>query len=416
MTGDYERSEDALPGHKRRQLLLIALASLGAKTLWFSASAVVPQLTEAWRLDGGAQAWLTLSVQLGFVVGAFISASLNLPDRYDPHHVFAFSCALAAMANLALPLLEPPLSVVLWLRGLTGAALAGVYPTGMKLVTTWYERDRGFGVGVLIAALTAGAAAPHLINAVPLGGAGGMPAWQSVLKLTSLLGFVAAAIALGPIRCGPYSASRAPFDWRYLVRIFRDRPLRLVNFGYLGHMWELYAMWPWAPLFLLASYQAAGFSPVAGRLAGFATVAIGSIGCVVAGRLGDRYGRSRVTALCLAISGSCCLIVGFFFATPLVLTAVALCWGLTVVADSGQFSAAASELADPRYVGTVLTVQTGVGFLLTMVSIRLVPSLVDLLGWRYVFMVLAIGPLIGIVSMLRLRRLPAAVKMAGGNR
>ena len=144
MTGDYERGEDALPGHKRRQLLLIALASLGAKTLWFSASAVVPQLTEAWRLDGGAQAWLTLSVQLGFVVGAFISASLNLPDRYDPRHVFAFSCALAAMANLALPLLEPPLSVVLWLRGLTGAALAGVYPTGMKLVTTWYDLDRGF--------------------------------------------------------------------------------------------------------------------------------------------------------------------------------------------------------------------------------------------------------------------------------
>lgn len=401
---------------KRRQLLIIALASLLAKSLWFSASAVVPQLTAAWQLDSGQQAWLTMSVQLGFVVGAAVSALSNLADRYDPRHVFAASCLLAAAANLAIAGLEPAFVWVLCLRGLTGAAIAGVYPTGMKLVTTWYNRDRGFGVGVLIAALTFGSALPHLLNAAAWRGAAGMPPWPAVLQTTSGFGFLAAILAVALMKCGPFAPPRAKFDFGYAARLFRDAPLRLANFGYLGHMWELYAMWTWVPLFLLASYQAAGLNLALARLAGFGVVAVGAVGCVIAGKLADRHGRTTVTMVCLAGSGSCCLVAGFCFEQPLVLTLVCLLWGLTVVADSGQFSAAVSELADRSYIGTALTVQTGCGFLLTAVSIRIIPLLMELLGWRYVFLVLAVGPLFGIVSMARLRLRPESLRLASGRR
>jgi MFS family permease len=198
--------------------------------------------------------------------------------------------------------------------------------------------------------------------------------------------------------------------------VLADRPTRLANFGYLGHMWELYAMWTWAPLFLLASYEAAGWSPRAARLAGFAVLAAGSLGCVLAGKLADRLGRSRVTVWSLIASGACALTAGFLFHRPGLLTALCLVWGFAIVADSAQFSAAVTELADPRYVGTALTLQTSLGFLLTLFTIRMVPPLRDRLGWEWAFEVLALGPAFGIWSMLRLRRLPEAAKMAGGNR
>jgi len=283
----------------------------------------------------------------------------------------------------------------------------------MKLVATWCREDRGLGIGVLVGALSIGSASPHLLNAlVP----SGMPAWRSVLTLSSGLAAAAAVIALLFVEAGPYLARTAPFDWRFVGRALSHEPTRLANFGYLGHMWELYAVWAWAPLLVLASYDAAGWSVRAARVTGFGVIAIGVFGCVLAGVLADRFGRTLVAGGSLLISGVCCILAGLFFQSPALLTMICLVWGIAVVADSAQFSAAVSELTDSRYVGTALTMQTSLGFLLTLLTIRIIPPLVDAFGWERAFWVLAPGPLFGIWSMVRLRQHPDASRMASGNR
>jgi MFS family permease len=407
------------PRGKWRHVSLLAAGELLAMGLWFSASAVVPQLTAEWGLGAGGRAWLTMSVQLGFVAGTLASAVLNLADRMDARRLVAASALAGAALNAAIPLLGASPAgpaAALALRFATGMTLAGVYPPGMKLVATWCRADRGLGIGVLVGALTLGSAVPHLLNAVPVFGAGGMPPWRPVLLAASALAVAGAAVVAAFFRPGPFLAGSAPFDARVALRALAHRPTRLANCGYLGHMWELYAMWTWVPFFLIAAYDRAGWSAGAARTAGFGVIAAGALGCVAAGALGDRLGRTAITIASLALSGSCAAVAGLAFDAPGLLTALCLVWGFVVVADSAQFSAAVSELTDPRYVGTALTLQTCLGFLLTLVTIQLVPAVAAAAGWRWAFVTLLPGPLFGIAGMARLRRLPEAARMASGHR
>lgn len=397
---------------KWRTLLLLSMAELMAMGLWFSASVAVPVLTSAWRLNDAGRAWLTISVQIGFVVGSLISALLNLSDRIPSHRLFTISALLAALSTTLIAGFVDSLAPAVFLRFFTGFFMVGVYPVAMKIIATWTKKDRGLGIGLLAGAIAVGSASPNLFFAL-----GGLSDWRLVLFLATAFAAIGALIVALFVRDGPYHIPPARFNWKYAAEIFRQRELRLANLGYLSHMWELFAMWAWVSAFLLASFQISGIDPAWASLTAFAVIGIGGLGSVLAGVLADRLGRTTITILSLAISGACALLVGFLFGgNPVLLVVVCLVWGFAVVADSAQFSAAISELCQREYTGTALTIQTSLGFLLTVVTIRLIPTLEGWVGWGWAFAFLALGPALGIWAMYTLRTLPQATKMAGGNK
>jgi MFS family permease len=405
------RPADQLEG-KWRTLLLLSLAELLGMSVWFSATAVIPALTEAWRLSSGEQAWLTMSVQIGFVAGALGSALINLADRVPARRLFPAASIMAGLMTALVAAAAGGVGAALALRFLTGVFLAGVYPVGMKIMATWTREDRGLGIGLLVGALVLGSASPHLLNAL-----GGLGDWRPAVYLAAASAVLGGLIGALFVREGPYASAAPPFRWRQAGRILSDRNVALANLGYLGHMWELYAMWSWTPAFLLASFRQRGLDPRLAGAAAFAVIAAGGPGSFIAGHLADRFGRTTVTVISMAISGAAALTIGFLFGgAPLPLVGLALVWGFAVVADSAQFSAAVSELSPSEYVGTALTLQTSLGFLLTLFTIRMIPPLVDWVGWRFAFTALALGPTAGIWAMLTLRRLPAAEKLASGRK
>ncbi|MEM7140927.1 MAG: MFS transporter [Actinomycetota bacterium] len=384
----------------RSQLTLLAVGLVFAMTTWFAAAAVIGELRAEFDLSTTGGAWLTIAVQLGFVIGALVSAVANLADRVPPRRLVLIGATVAAVANLSLLVADGLFEAALG-RALTGAGLALVYPAALKAASTWFVQGRGVALGVMVGALTVGSAVPHLVS-----GVGGVD-WRGTVVATSVLTVAGGLLTDRRGVDGPYSFSRGAFDPRRALRVATDRELRLATLGYFGHMWELYAMWAWFGLFYADVLERGGVADADrwASLATFAVIAVGALGSVAAGRMSDRRDRETAAGVALVTSAVMAASIGFAVdAPPLLVLALGLVWGFAVVADSAQFSTIVSEVARPDDVGTALTTQLASGFVLTVFTIFLVPEVQARLGWGVAFLALAPGPIMGAVAMHALRR------------
>lgn len=401
---------------KWRAISLLCIAEISALSLWFTGAATLPAIRAEVPISDLQASLYSSMLSVGFVVGTLTSAILGLADRWKPQLFFFFAAIIAGTANALIAGLDPASPLVPALRFLIGACMAGCYPVGMKMVATWAKGDMGLLVGILVGALTLGSGAPHLSQAFMDG-----VDWRLTLYVTSAGSALAACMVLF-VKLGPNAMSRAKFKPSAVLEAWRNKALRLANFGYFGHMWELYAVWGWIVVFVTASFtvwygEGDPRVSVNASLTAFGVMGAGAIGALGAGLLADKIGRTTVTMTAMALSALCCMTVGFLFGgPPLPLILLCLFWGVVVIADSAQFSSAVMELADPERVGTMVTAQTCIGFSLTLITLHLLPEAADLIGWEWAFWVVAIGPLAGFVAMARLRAHPDAVKIAGGRR
>ncbi|MEZ5965534.1 MAG: MFS transporter [Planctomycetota bacterium] len=383
----------------RRPVWLVSLAVLLASSTWFAGTAVAPQLAASWSLDSTRAASLTSATQFGFLVGTVLFAVLNLADRFRARAVFAGAALAGALANAGFAAASGLESAVP-LRFLTGITLAGVYPVGMKIVASFSTHGLGLRLGIMVGALGVGTALPFLVQ----WSAVGLP-WRAVVAFASVAASAGAALVWLALEDGPHLRTRARFDASAAFRVFHDPAFRLNACGYFGHMWELYTVWSLQVFFLR---QALPWAAPHAPLLAFGVVAIGALGCVGGGLLARRLGERTVALRALVASTLACLLSPWAFTLPAwALIPFMLVWGLVIVADSPQFSALAARLSPPEYVGTALTVQNGLGFALTVVSIQCVAWLGETLGWRYVFLFLAPGPALGAWSMRRLGKVLA---------
>ncbi len=377
-----------------RTLGLIAGSDVLAMATWFSASAVILPLASAFGIAADMRGWITGAVQLGFVCAAVASAAIALADWAESRNLIRIGMSIAIAANGAILLVHSS-ALLLALRFLTGAGLALVYPPTVRLLTAMYPHSRGLATGIAVGALTIGSFSPHLLSS-------DLP-WRSVVLGASALGLLGIPLISLVPRTRPARASR--FDVRAITRVLGNRNVLLADAGYWGHMWELYAVWAWGPVFYEASLRAANAHLPAGAIAFLAFGVAGGISCVLGGLLADRVGRATVAAGALAISGSTSLLIGFAFGgNPILVTALLVIWGFTVVADSAQFSAAVAELSDPECAGTALTLQMGIGFLITLITIWLVGAIEARAGWGAAFFLLSVGPALGVTATLVLRK------------
>ena len=389
-----------MPPSKLRSIVLLVFAEMVTMSLWFTSAAVLPDMIREAAIGPMRQALLSTSVQGGFVVGALVVAISGIADRFDPRRVFALAAFAAALANAVLLIVPLGGDAAIVGRFATGMLLAGVYPVGMKIAVGWGTVDRGLLIGLVVGALTLGSSMPYL--AAFLGGAD----WRITVVVVSLLACVGAVLILAT-GLGPHHARSPRFEPDAIRLAWTNRTIRNAYLGYFGHMWELYAMWAWVGVAAAASYGATLNDAEAeslGKLTAFIAIGLGGLVCVAAGLLADRIGKAEVTIFAMAASGSAALLTAATFGGPVWVTFfLIVVWGIAVVPDSAQFSALVADASPPHLSGSLMTLQTALGFTLTILTVQATPCLAAFFGWPLIIAAMALGPAIGILALLPLR-------------
>ena len=377
----------------------IVVAQLLGSSTWFAGNAILPVLQIQWGLPDTAVAELTNSVQLGFIVGALLFSFLALADRVSPRLLFFFCALGSAFFNLQIALWAESLTQVLCLRFLGGVMLAGVYPIGMKIATGWYPEGLGLALGYLVGALALGTSSGHFFASLEFSD------WQSVIYLTSGCAVLGGILVVLFVPDGPALHKGGALRFKDLWVAMKHKPLRASAGGYFGHMWELYAVLALAPYWFIA-WQESHAIALNIPFWSFYIIAVGGIGCIVGGYASLRVGSWKVARFMLTCSGVCCLLSPFIMDFPFEIVVIFwTVWGITVVADSPQFSALSARTAPKEVVGSALTMINAIGFTITIIATQITAMLLDLYAVEWIMLFLAPGPILGLISLARLKRL-----------
>ncbi len=373
---------------------VIVIAQFFCTSLWFASNAVISDITELLHLDERVMSHITSAVQFGFIVGTLVFAVLTISDRFSPSKVF-FVCAVIGAGTNSLMLFTNTLEGLLTARFLTGFFLAGIYPVGMKIASDYKEHGLNTALGWLVGALVVGTSFPHLLKFFSSG-----IQWEFVVMGTTILALCGGLLIALFVGDGPYRKKSTAPDFKKFFTLFKHKDVRQPAFGYFGHMWELYAFWAFVPVAISYYIKLHPTLDVSVSLLAFIIIGVGGIGCILGGYLAQHIGSKKIARYALSLSGICCLISPLLFFTPPVFFILFLIfWGMVVVADSPQFSTLVAMGAPKESVGTALTITNSIGFAITILSIQLINLTLIEMDMVYIFVLLAPGPLLGVLAM-----------------
>ena len=384
----------------KRILPIIVIAQFCCTSLWFASNGVIDAIISEFNLHQNALGYLTSAIQCGFIIGTLTFAILNISDRFSPSKIFFYCAILGSLFNLGITWQNNTLTTLLLFRFLTGFFLAGIYPVGMKIAADYFQKGLGKSLGYLVGALVLGTAFPHLLSQIT-----SFISWGFVITSTSILAVIGGFLMLLFIPDGPHRTTSKTIDLSSFISIFKEDKFRNAAFGYFGHMWELYTFWTFIPIILKTYNESFIESSINVSLFSFLIISIGSIACVISGYASIKFGLKKTIVFALLISGSCCLISPLIFGlnSKIIFLTFLFIWGITVIMDSPLLSTLVAKNATPDKKGTALTIVNCIGFCISIISIQLTNYLLHTTNSNFVYLLLAIGPIFGILSLLNKR-------------